>query len=85
MFGVLKSLQEEGFQVEALQIDSGPVPLEERLVPIGKAEASEIKKHGINGVPFFLIADQKRKALLPAIQGYHDLQEVKSLLKEASR
>lgn len=85
MFGVLKSLQEEGFQVEALQIDSGPVPVEERIVPIGKAEASEIKKHGINGVPFLLIADKKRKALLPAIQGYHDLQDVKSLLKEASR
>lgn len=85
MFGVLKGLQDEGFQVEALQIDNGPVPMEEKVVPIGKADTAEIKKHGINGVPFLLIADQKRKALLPAVQGYHGLQEVKSLLKEASR
>lgn len=85
MFAVLKSLQDEGFEVEALQIDSGPVSMEEKIVPIGKAQASEIKKHGINGVPFLLIADLKRKALLPAIQGYHGLQEVKALLKEASR
>ena len=85
MFGVLKSLQDDGFEVEALQIDSGPVPMEEKVVPIGRAQASEIKKHGINGVPFLLIADLKRKALLPSIQGYHALQEVKALLKEASR
>ncbi len=85
MFGVLKSLQDEGFEVEALQIDSGPVPMEEKVVPIGRAQASEIKKHGINGVPFLLIADLKRKALLSSIQGYHALQEVKALLKEASR
>lgn len=85
MFGVLKNLQDEGFQVEALQVDNGLVPMEEKVVPIGKAEAAEIKKHGINGVPFLLIADQKRKTLLPAVQGYHGLQEIKSLLKEASR
>lgn len=85
MFGVIKSLQDEGFEVEALQIDSGPVPIEEKVVPIERAQASEIKKHGINGVPFLLIADLKRKALLPSIQGYHGLQEVKELLKEASR
>jgi hypothetical protein len=32
-----------------------------------------------------LIADTKKKALLPAIQGYHDFQEIIGLLKSVSR
>jgi thiol-disulfide isomerase/thioredoxin len=85
MFGVLQKLQSEGFQIEALQVDSGPVPEEERVVPIGKADPTEIKKHAINSVPYLLIADTKKKALLPAIQGYHDFQEIIGLLKSVSR
>jgi hypothetical protein len=85
MFGVLKRLQDEGVEVHALQIDRGPVPADEKVVPLGLATQDEIKKHGINGVPFLLVADQKRKALLPPIQGFHDFEEVVALLKEASR
>jgi glutaredoxin len=85
MFGVLKRLQNEGFQVEALQADSGPVPEEEKVVPIGKADQAELKKHGITSVPYLLIADSKKKALLPAVQGYHDFQEIMELIKSASR
>lgn len=85
MFGVLKRLKDEGFSVEALQVDSGPVSTEEKIVPIGKASLSELKGRGGSAVPFLLIADLKRKALLPGVEGYHDYEEVIALLKEASR
>ncbi|MBX2996117.1 MAG: hypothetical protein KF681_14925 [Bdellovibrionaceae bacterium] len=85
MFGVLKRLQDEGVEVHALQIDRGPVPADEKVVPLGVATQEEIKKHGINGVPFLVVADTKRKALLPPIQGYHDYEDVVSLLKSASQ
>lgn len=85
MFSVLKRLQDEGVEVHALQIDRGPVPIEAKIVPLGYASAEEIKKHGINGVPFLLIADSKRKALLPPIQGYQKFEDVMSLLKGASQ
>lgn len=83
MFGVLKQLQNDGFQVEALQVDGGAVPSSEKIVPIGKADPEELKKHGIKGVPYMLIADTKRKALLPAIEGYHDFSEITELLRAA--
>lgn len=84
MFQVLKKLQDGGFQVEALQVDSGPVPDAEKIIPISRADPSDLKKHGIKGVPFLLIADTKRKALLPAIEGYHDFEEILRLLKAAN-
>lgn len=84
MFGVLKRLQDEGVEVHALQIDRGPVPADEKIVPLGLATTEEVKKHEINGVPFLVIADTKRKALLPPIQGYHDFEDVVQLLKSAS-
>lgn len=85
MFSVLKKLKDEGFSVEALQIDRGPVSDNEKVVPIVKADDSEVKRHKINGVPFLLIADSKRKGLLPPIQGFHGYEEIKSLLKQASK
>lgn len=85
MFSVLKRLQDDGVEVHALQIDRGPVPAEEKIVPLGLATQEEVKKHGINGVPFLLIADTKRKSLLPPIQGYHAYEEVTGLLKSASQ
>jgi thiol-disulfide isomerase/thioredoxin len=85
MFVVLKQLQDNGFKVEALEVDSGPVPDIEKMVPIGKADPQELKKHGIKGVPFLLIADLKREALLPAIEGYHDFEEVMGLIKVSSQ
>lgn len=81
MFQVLKRFQESGFHVEALQVDSGPVPDVEKIVPISKADPNDLKKHGIKGVPFLLVADTKRKSLLPAIEGYHDFDEILRLLK----
>lgn len=85
MFGVLKRLQGDGFEVQVLQIDRGVVPDEGKSLPLGLATEEEVKKHGIKGVPFLLIADTKRKALLPPIQGYHDFDEVVRLLKSVSR
>ena len=84
MFGVLRRLKDLGIEVEALQVDTGPVPEDEKIVPIATADPAEIKKHGIKGVPFVLIADTKRKALLPSIEGYHDFDEVIGLLRAAS-
>lgn len=85
MFGVLKRLQDEGYKIEALQVDGDRVPPNEIGVPIGKSSLSELKGHGGSAVPYLVIADLKRKALLPGIQGYHDFEEVMSLLREASR
>lgn len=85
MFGVLKRLQNDGFQVEALQVDSGPVPESEKVVPLGKADPAELKKHGASGVPFLLVADVKRKALLPKVEGYHEYEEMMELMRAASR
>jgi hypothetical protein len=84
MFGVLSKLQERGLKIEALQVDSGQVPSDEMIVPILKANPMELKKHGIKGVPFLLIADTKRQALLPPIEGYHEYEEVIALLNDAS-
>jgi thiol-disulfide isomerase/thioredoxin len=84
MFQVLKKLQDDGFHVEALQVDGGQVPDAEKIVPISRADPSDLKKHGIKGVPFLLIADTKRKALLPAIEGYHNFDEILRLLKAAN-
>ena len=85
MFVVLKRLQDAGYKIEALQVDNDRVPAEESGVPIGKANLSELKNHGGSAVPYLVIADLKRKALLPGIQGYHDFEEVMALLREASR
>ncbi len=85
MFGVLKRLQDAGYQVEALQVDDGPVPESEKIVPLGKADPNELKKHGASGVPFLLVADVKKKALLPKVEGYHEFEEMIELLRVASR
>ena len=85
MFSVLNRLQGDGYKIEALQVDSGPIPPDEDGVPRGKADLSELKSHGGSAVPFLLIADLKRKALLPGVQGFHDYAEVVAMLREASR
>ena len=85
MFSVLAKLKGQGFSVEALQVDQDPVPEDERIVPISHADPADIKKHGIQGVPYLLIADLKRKALLPAIEGFHDYGEVMQLLSAAGQ
>ena len=85
MFSTLEKLKDAGIQVEALQVDSGSVPEAEKVVPISRADPSDLKKHKINGVPYLLIADTKRKALLPGVEGYHDIDEVMGLLKAASQ
>ena len=85
MFGVLKRLRYDGYQIEALQVYGDRVPPDESGIPMGKSTLAELKSHGGSAVPFIVIADLKRKALLPGIQGYHDFEEVMQLLREASR
>lgn len=84
MFLVLRQLQENGISIETLQIDTGLVPKESEGLLVGKATSEEVKKHGVSGVPFLLIADNKRKILLPPVQGYHDYKDVMVLLRAAS-
>ena len=84
MLGVLKRFSDQGYEVQALQIDDGPVPIAEKIVPILKADRRDLKAHGIKGVPFLLIADTKRKALLPAIEGYHEYSEIVEMLEGVS-
>ena len=84
MFGVLKRLHDNGFEVEALQVDDEPVPEAEKIVPISRATPEELKKHKVQGVPYLLIADTKRQALLPPIEGFHEYEEVLALIKSAN-
>lgn len=85
MFAVLERLQAEQIQVEVVQIDSGPLPEDGKRLPRASFDRADLKKHNISGVPFLLIADLKRKALLPSVQGYHDFGEVMELLRSASQ
>jgi glutaredoxin len=89
MFGVLKRLADEGYKVEVIQVDRDPLPNEEKIIPLahppGPAGLDELKQHGGSAVPYLVIADLKRKALLPGVQGYHDYDDVMTLLRAASR
>ena len=84
MFGVLKRLQDEGVEVHALQTDRGPLPLEAKAVSTGFATQEEVKKNEVESVPFLVIADTKRKILLPPVRGYHEFGDVMGLMKNTS-
>lgn len=71
--------------VTAGERSNGLVSPDEKIVPIGKANLAELKKSGGKAVPFLMIADIKRKGLLPPIEGYHEFDEVFSVLKAASQ
>ena len=84
MFAVLKRMQDRGIQVEALQVDRGEVDASNKIISIGLADPSDVERHKIKGVPFVIVADLKRKALLPPIEGFHEYDEMIELLKAAS-
>lgn len=85
MFGVLRHLKEQGFSVEALQVDKEVISSEQTGVTTIRADRRDLEKHGVKGVPFLLIADSKRQVLLPPVEGYHDFDEIMELVKGASR
>ncbi len=88
MMQTLKSLQMQGYFVEAYQIDDRSY--DKALFPIatGKANPEDIKKYGIESVPFTLIADLKEKTVSQPITGFQSVDEIKnimSLLKQGSK
>ena len=84
MFGTLKELQEMGFYVEALQVDSKPVDVGFEI-PITQASPDDLKKFSEERVPLTLIADLPKKALLPPVRGYRSTPEILSILEQASK
>lgn len=84
MFETLERLQGDGFDVEALQVDSGPLLKRNGTVQIERAAPGDVKKHNIESIPHIIVADLKREALLPAIKGYQSYEDVIQLLREVN-
>jgi thiol-disulfide isomerase/thioredoxin len=61
MFDTLKTLQDQGFYVEARQIDSHEEGLRDLPISSSRATKEEIQKYKIQSVPFLLIGDLKKK------------------------
>lgn len=85
MLGTLKQLQEMGVLVEALQIDrarseKGRFPLATTF-----ADPADVKKQGIQSVPFTLVADLKNKTVLNPISGFKSVDEMKGVLSMFSK
>lgn len=85
MFEVLARLKRDGFSVEALQVDRGPLPPEERIIHVFPSSIEELKARGGKGFPYLEIADTTRQGILPAVEGFHDYAEIKKLLSEAAK
>lgn len=84
MFETLERLEADGFDVEALQVDSGPLLKRSGTVQIERATPGDVKKHNIESIPHVIVADLKREALLPAIKGYQSYEDVIQLLREVN-
>lgn len=84
MFETLAQLQADGFSVEALQVDDGPLFNRPGSITIARAEPTDTKKHKIESVPHVIVADLKRQALLPAIKGYQSYEDVVDLLRKVN-
>ncbi len=63
MFETLKTLQDQGYFVEARQIDSGTEGLQNLPIPTTPASRDEIKKFEIQSVPFLLVGDLDSQAV----------------------
>ena len=84
MFQTLEQLQSDGFQVEALQVDDGPLLEKAGTIAIERAAPGDAKKHNIESVPHVIVADLKRRALLSPIKGYQSYEDVVSLLRKVN-
>ena len=85
MFHTLERFQQEGFSVEALQIDAKRFDTSITTVKILKATAEDLQKNKIESVPLVLVADVKNKIILPPITGYHEYADVMQMLLEISQ
>lgn len=85
MLGTLKQLQEIGILVEALQIDRARS--EQARFPLATtfADPADVKKQGIQSVPFTLVADLKSKTVLNPISGFKTVDEMKGVLSMFSK
>lgn len=84
MFETLVKLKNDGFEIEALQIDPDPLVAGPSSIHIDRATPEEVKKHNIGGVPHLVVADLKRQALLPAIKGYQSYEEIIGFLRSVN-
>lgn len=84
MFETLERLQADGFNVEALQVDGGPLLKRLSSIPIDRAQSDDTKKHKVESVPHVIVADLKRQALLPAIKGYQSYEDMIGLLRKVN-
>ncbi len=63
MFGTLKTLQDQGFFVEAKQLDSNVEALSDLPIVTSPASKEEVAKYKIESVPFLLIGDLKQEVV----------------------
>lgn len=82
MFETLDKLSLDGFQIEAVQVDHRPFERANSKIQFSRSDKQELKKHGISSVPHLIVADLKRKALLPPIQGYQEYEQIVEYLRK---
>ena len=84
MLGTLRELQDLGVYVEALQIDRERVDSAQFAIATERANPADVKKQGIESVPFTLIANIKSKTVLKPITGFKSVDEMRSILSAMS-
>ncbi len=85
MLVTLKELQEMGVLVEALQIDRDRSEQARFPLATAFADPADVKKQGIQSVPFTLVADLKNKTVLTPISGFKTVNEMKGVLSMFSK
>lgn len=81
MLQTLRELQERGVFVEALQIDRAHQSEARFPIATSLADPSDVKKNGIQSVPYTLVADLKAKTVLNPISGFKTLAEMTEILR----
>ncbi len=80
MMATLNQLQNEGYYVEALQLNKGPLLRASYPLRLSSAKAGDATKHKITSVPFTLIADLKNKVISKPITGFQSPEQIKNIL-----
>ena len=85
MLQTLRSLQDQGVYVEALQIDRAQTNAAMFPIATLRADPEDVKKQSIESVPFTLVADTKSKTVLKPITGFKSLGEMNEILRQMAR
>lgn len=85
MLTTLKEMQDMGVLVEALQIDRDRSEQARFPLATSFADPADVKKQGIQSVPFTLVADLKNKTVLNPISGFKTTNEMKGVLSQFSK